>query len=303
MRWIHYLRPDIQVIRLHAKYLSDGNICHDINLDKIEIQTDNGSFGTDEIGVVWTRKWSQSAQIATKDKLLKKQIADIKHNIEDEFDQWHTYFLYLLEQNKRIYWLNHPQYAMPNKLIQLKKAMQAGLKVPQSYISNNYSHHIKDKLLITKPLTNCISFQYSDKIYSNYTSRVSAKSDTYNMFISYFQEEVKKLLELRVFYLAGQCYAIAIHSQGNSQTEVDYRRYDFQHANRNEYYQLPDLLEQKINIFMQNMNLQTGSLDFILTPNGDYVFLEVNPSGQYDIFNLCNIYPDKLIAEHLISKL
>ncbi|MDR3047884.1 MAG: hypothetical protein LBU51_09825, partial [Bacteroidales bacterium] len=58
-----------------------------------------------------------------------------------------------------------------------------------------------------------------------------------------------------------------------------------------------------IDMFMQNMNLQTGSLDFILTPAGDYIFLEVNPCGQYDVFNSCNVYPDKLIAEHLISKL
>jgi D-alanine-D-alanine ligase-like ATP-grasp enzyme len=32
---------------------------------------------------------------------------------------------------------------------------------------------------------------------------------------------------------------------------------------------------------MQRMNLCFGSLDFIVTPEGEHVFLEVNPVGQF----------------------
>lgn len=45
-----------------------------------------------------------------------------------------------------------------------------------------------------------------------------------------------------------------------------------------------------------------GSLDFILDKQGNYVFLEINPSGQYGLFDSCNIHPDKLIAEYLLKK-
>jgi hypothetical protein len=33
---------------------------------------------------------------------------------------------------------------------------------------------------------------------------------------------------------------------------------------------------------MSELGLLFGAFDFILTPSGDYVFLEVNPCGEWD---------------------
>ena len=53
---------------------------------------------------------------------------------------------------------------------------------------------------------------------------------------------------------------------------------------------------------MERTGLITGSLDFILTPSGEYVFLEVNPSGQYDMISKpCNYHLDKAIATFLYN--
>jgi hypothetical protein len=49
------------------------------------------------------------------------------------------------------------------------------------------------------------------------------------------------------------------------------------------------------------MQLQTGSLDFIVDKDGNFIFLEVNPCGQYDIFNSCNFQPDRWIARKLLK--
>jgi hypothetical protein len=49
--------------------------------------------------------------------------------------------------------------------------------------------------------------------------------------------------------------------------------------------------------------MNTGSIDLILTPNGEYFFLEINPMGQYDwLSKNCNYYIEKDIAEMLINK-
>jgi glutathione synthase/RimK-type ligase-like ATP-grasp enzyme len=157
-------------------------------------------------------------------------------------------------------------------------------------------------MVITKPMSNVISIHKKDSFYRTYTSRVTQNNINQNFLVSLFQQEIKKELEIRVFYLDQKCYAIAMLSQFDTQTSIDYRNYNYTHPNRFEFYSIPKELHEKIKLFMNHFNLQSGSLDFILDKQGEYIFLEVNPSGQYGLFNACNIYPDKLIAEYLLKK-
>ena len=54
---------------------------------------------------------------------------------------------------------------------------------------------------------------------------------------------------------------------------------------------------------MDKLGLNTGSIDLILTPSNDYVFLEVNPSGQYGMIEASCFYGlDKLISKELVNK-
>ena len=49
------------------------------------------------------------------------------------------------------------------------------------------------------------------------------------------------------------------------------------------------------------LNLNCGSVDMIVDKNGEYVFLEINPVGQYGMVNEpCNYNLDHLIANYLI---
>ena len=53
---------------------------------------------------------------------------------------------------------------------------------------------------------------------------------------------------------------------------------------------------------MHKFGLQMGSIDMIFSTEGDYVFLEVNPSGQFTGYaNPCNYNIEKHIAEYLIA--
>ncbi len=45
--------------------------------------------------------------------------------------------------------------------------------------------------------------------------------------------------------------------------------------------QLPSVIEQKVLALVQAFDLQFSSMDFILTPEGKYVFIEANPNGQF----------------------
>jgi D-alanine-D-alanine ligase-like ATP-grasp enzyme len=54
---------------------------------------------------------------------------------------------------------------------------------------------------------------------------------------------------------------------------------------------------------MSSIGLRSGSIDMILTPSGEYVFLEVNPVGQFkQVSYPCNFKLEKRIAETLIHQ-
>ena len=46
-------------------------------------------------------------------------------------------------------------------------------------------------------------------------------------------------------------------------------------------YALPDEVGQKLLEMMRRMELRFGAADFRLTPEGEHVFFEINPAGEY----------------------
>ena len=119
-------------------------------------------------------------------------------------------------------------------------------------------------------------------------------------FPSLFQEALDKEMELRIFYLKEKCYSMAIFSQLDEQTNVDFRMYNYEKGNRNVPYVIPKKLELKILKLMELLRLESGSLDFIKTKEGRFVFLEVNPSGQFGMTSTpCNYYLEEKITQYL----
>jgi glutathione synthase/RimK-type ligase-like ATP-grasp enzyme len=45
--------------------------------------------------------------------------------------------------------------------------------------------------------------------------------------------------------------------------------------------ELPETLQTQCLDLMKRLGLNYGALDFILSENGDYIFLEINCAGQY----------------------
>ena len=96
---------------------------------------------------------------------------------------------------------------------------------------------------------------------------------------------------------------MAIFSQNDKQTKVDFRNYNDNKPNRYVPYVLPKNIELKITQLMQKLDLNTGSVDLIKNHDGNYVFLEINPVGQFGMVSEpCNYYLEKIIAEYLINK-
>jgi len=117
------------------------------------------------------------------------------------------------------------------------------------------------------------------------------------------QAMVDKAWEVRAFYLAGELHAMAIFSQHDQQTAVDFRRYNRTRPNRAVPYRLPGEVQEQLRALMRELQMDTGSLDLVRTPDGRHVFLEVNPAGQFGmVSHRCNYRLEKKVAEHLIER-
>jgi len=196
-----------------------------------------------------------------------------------------------------------------NKLTSLLRASEAGFLIPKTTVVGNKEDlmHFKqmENDIITKGIQRVAFFKYRNLIFGNYTESVGRddiEKHAEVFFPSLFQTKLDKAYELRIFYLEGKCYSMAIFSQLDNQTSTDFRKYNTVKPNRSVPYRLPEAVETKIKNFMASLDLNTGSIDMVVTKQKEYVFLEVNPVGQFGMVSYpCNYYLEKKIAKSLIG--
>ena len=193
----------------------------------------------------------------------------------------------------------------PRKLHDLYLASLCGLTIPDTYITQNkekatafLSRH--NESVITKGIVESPPFPNGG---THYITRKHLDFAASKFMPTKMQNSIQKKAELRIFYLKGKFYSMAMFTQIEGLPTNDYRMLDNYHKiYRNVPFQLPLEVEQKIEQFMQLAKLNTGSIDVILTPDNQFVFLEVNPAGQFDwLSKSCNYYVEEAIAKELIK--
>ena len=95
-----------------------------------------------------------------------------------------------------------------------------------------------------------------------------------------FQRNIAKRFELRITVVEDEVLAAEIHSQATYRTQLDWRHYDWDHTPYR-IHALPDDIRDKCLELTRRLGLRFGAIDMIVTPDGNYVFLEINPSGQW----------------------
>lgn len=106
---------------------------------------------------------------------------------------------------------------------------------------------------------------------------------------SIWQAYVPKRVEIRVTVVGNAILAAEIHSQASDRSKHDWRIYDLENT---PYlpHELPEPLAERCRRLVRELRLFYGAIDLVLTPDGRYVFLEINPSGQWAwIEELCGL--------------
>ncbi len=194
-----------------------------------------------------------------------------------------------------------------NKHNILIKAKRLGLSVPPFIITDRKINVLKflklQGKIITKPLHLPFDYHTPYYWYPTYTvsvDEVIVKNLPEQFQTTLFQKEIEKEFEVRIFYLMGEFYSMAIFSQNNVRTQIDFRVYDYRKPNRKVPYKIPIDLESKLLRLMEELELQSASIDVLYSKDHKYYFLEVNPIGQFGmVSHPCNYFLERKIAEQL----
>lgn len=195
-----------------------------------------------------------------------------------------------------------------NKLLNLELARQCDLLIPETLITNRKDELKKffrqQKKIISKCIYHPININLT-KTKMNSVGTVEVSMENIDFLSDFFtptlyQKYYEKKYEVRVFFFEDQFYSMAIFSQNDIKTKIDYRNYNKTNPNRNVPFQLPPSILKNIKKFIKLKKINNGSIDFIVTPNNDFVFLEINPQGQFHWLSMnCNYYIEKNIASYL----
>ena len=90
-----------------------------------------------------------------------------------------------------------------------------------------------------------------------------------------FQAYIPKALELRIAWVDGQAFVGALDGK---KCGVDWR---YESTASWERHSLPAAIHSQLAQLMQRLGLRQGAIDMIVQPDGEYVFLEVNPHGEW----------------------
>lgn len=189
------------------------------------------------------------------------------------------------------------------KLYNLQIAQECGLNVPDSFLCVNKKDlkTFSDKYdgnIITKPIDDSSVF-FKEGLHF-FTSKVDIDNVPDNFALSLFQENIEKEFELRIFYFDNVFYSSAVLSQQNNSTKVDLKNTKVDNPNRVLPFELPKPVSEKLKRFLDQVKLKCGSIDMIYSKKGEYVFLEVNPIGQFEQVSIpCNYNLFKKVAEFL----
>lgn len=218
-------------------------------------------------------------------------------------------FLDALHDARWVNDLDH-QRAAENKQRQLRLATRAGLRVPRTLVTNDPTAareffaesegETVAKLL--RPLA--VSMDAAQPFV--YTSRVReedlAGAEALRHSPMVFQELIPKACELRVACVAGEFFAGALDASGASRGHTDWRRAAPEEC-RWQSAQLPTEVANGLRVLMSELGLVFGAVDLICTPSGEYVFLEVNPSGEWGMLERDLGLPiSEAIAEALLEE-
>ena len=185
-------------------------------------------------------------------------------------------------------WLSNPTaiWRAEHKLYQLTIAKQLGFDLPPTVVTNDETatqQFTKNRQIIAK----AVSSGYIDSpngYRAIFTTALTSTDldDLSGLDVSpvIFQGRVQKASDIRVTVIGGEVFTAEIMSQSHPSSVTDWRATEnpeLQHRVHN----LPTQQKQQCLALVRRLGLKFGAIDLALTVDGQYIFFEINPNGEW----------------------
>ncbi len=286
----------------------------DVTTDFIvqELSRQNTSFyrfNTDELGKsifvnfdfendifeLWDERLQRTINLCiVKSVYFRRPEIDFESNglTEGEISFVYAEMSYMLEGLYRIleksFWINKVWSIRQaeNKIYQLRLAKEIGFDIPRSLVTSIPSKALKfylssNQSTIIKPIkSGLVEGRNEEGVI--FTSRVQLNNNNIERVKScpvYLQELIGKEADVRVTVVGNQVFAARIESQETQEAKVDWRK--ARHPLPHKTIDLPASITEKCLKLTGKLDLVFGAIDFILDKKGNFIFLEINPNGQW----------------------
>ena len=185
-------------------------------------------------------------------------------------------------------WMNRPAavHRAENKLVQLRNARALGLQVPNTLITNcaeSARAFVQRQPSIVKTVVSAgLQIGGSDRVIfttSIALDQLQMQNELHQCPVI-FQAAIAKSYDLRVTLVGDLLFAAAIHVSNRTEDELDWRSIDDGRLTYEIVHLDPDIVF-KCRKLSTAFGLSYAAIDFVVSEDGRYFFLELNPSGQW----------------------
>ncbi|HUR83641.1 MAG TPA: MvdD family ATP-grasp ribosomal peptide maturase [Thermoanaerobaculia bacterium] len=234
------------------------------------------------VSAVWHRRWNTAGQLSLR------LSGDVLRGAERESEMSLEGVIAALP----CFHLDDPSATerARNRTLQLQCAVEAGLDTPRTLTTNDpeaalrfydeCAGHVVVKMVSSFGV---LDAEGHDQVVmtNRLTPEHLSKIDSLVLCPMTFQEQIEKALELRVTIVGHEVFAAAIDSSRDPKAGVDWRRATDALRSHWHPYLLPATVRDGLIALLDDLEMNYGAIDVIVTPEGRYVFLEVNPVGQF----------------------
>lgn len=305
-KWsIPYVQLNVSEYPVQVKYTTVWS--SSLNESVIRL-ADGQRINCSEIGAVWYRK-PDRPQLPNNLVEYEKQYA--YSECIKALDGLYNYL-------RNRYWISSISNirVAENKPLQLELATNLGFLMPDTIVTNDkdeawcfYKKHSGRVVYKSLSLGYYLSYKEPWKIETVhgviFTTPIEGYQKSDFELVSncpcLLQQYVPKKFELRITVVGEKVFAAKIDSQENTETLHDWRRKDPDHI-AHSVHELPIEITKKCTSLVKKLGLQYGAIDMIYTPEDEYVFLEINPNGQYGwIEDMTELNISEAIAKALVA--
>ena len=315
---IKYLTEwNVPVFRLNTEsLLTDYQFSWWCDASGCDFHIRNIRNGKETYGHQLTAVWDRRAVVPAELPLHNEKEEIDKFNLEEA----HGFLSFLRYYMKDVYSIGSIVEDRPadSKMLQLAVANRLGMRTPSTCFANykapivQMASHFSD--LSLKSISGDGIFVGDDEEYVFYAQKAKSRDviaqpdEVFSQTVSFVQNYVEKQYELRITVIGEDVVACKIDSQlqEDATGKIDWRQ-GYEHGLRHEIVGIPNHIKEFCLSFLKEMKLNFGCFDFIVTPDGEYVFLECNPNGQWlwiellTGFDISRIMARNLAKQHEIE--